>query len=248
MSQTAYRDATGRAGIGTTIGSPHIVSQTTEQSSANGRSHGSAMNLPNQLTLARVVMVPIFVGLLSVHHWVSYAIGYLVFTAAAITDYYDGKIARSRNIVTNFGKLLDPVADKVLLAAGFVMMMVLPSASEPAAPALHIPGWTVVAILAREFVVTGVRSLSASEGVVIAANNYGKAKAVIQMVYVFVFLFFAVVEHGVVVYAPMSASEYHRLLFAISYWAIVVVATYTVYSGAQFLRANWKQLHLGSSS
>lgn len=207
----------------------------------------SALNLPNQLTLARVIMVPIFVALLSFHHWIAFAIGYLVFTAAAITDYYDGKIARARNLVTNFGKLLDPVADKVLLAAGFVMMMTIPSAAAPDEPALHIPGWTVVAILAREFVVTGVRSLSASEGVVIAANNYGKAKAVLQMVYVFVFLFFVVVEHAAIKWAPAPALAFHGYLYAISYWAIVAVATYTVYSGAQFLRANWKQLHLGSS-
>lgn len=225
-----------------------IVTQATKQSSTNANSPVATMNLPNRLTLARVTMVPIFVILLSFQHWICYAFGYAVFTAAAITDYYDGKIARERNLVTNFGKLLDPVADKVLLAAGFVMMMTIPSAAEPGTPGLHIPGWTVVAILAREFVVTGVRSLSASEGVVIAANNYGKAKAVLQMVFVFVFLFFAIVESAVVAWAPQSAVAYHRILYGISFWAIVAVAIYTVYSGAQFLRANWKQLHLGSSA
>lgn len=193
-------------------------------------------------------MVPIFVALLSFHHWLSFSLGYLVFTAAAITDYYDGKIARERNLITNFGKLLDPVADKVLLAAGFVMLMTIPSAAAPGEHALHVPGWTVVAILAREFVVTGVRSLSASEGVVIAANNYGKAKAVLQMVYVFVFFFFVIVERAVVAWAPDWAGGYHRVLYGVSYWAIVAVAVYTVYSGAQFLRANWRQLHLGSST
>lgn len=206
------------------------------------------MNLPNRLTLARVIMVPIFVALLSFHYWWCYAVGYLVFTAAAITDYYDGKIARERNLITNFGKLLDPVADKVLLAAGFVMLMTLPSPAEPTMRGLHIPGWTVVAILAREFVVTGVRSLSASEGVVIAANKYGKAKAALQMVYVFVFLFFLIVERAVVEWAPASANAYHGVLHSVSYWAIVAVAVYTVYSGTQFLFANWQQLHLGNSA
>ncbi len=206
------------------------------------------MNLPNRLTLARVIMVPVFVGLLSFHSWICYLLGYLVFAAAAITDYYDGKIARERNLVSNFGKLLDPVADKVLLAAGFVMLMTVPSAVEPGLRALHIPGWTVVAILAREFVVTGVRSLAASEGVVIAANNYGKAKAVLQMVFIFVFLFLVLVEQVVAAWAPGSARWFHEFLHSASFWAIVAVAIYTVYSGAQFLRANWRQLHLGSIS
>jgi len=232
----------------TESGVHRIATQITKETGPDSIPRSVSMNLPNQLTLARVIMVPIFVGLLSFHHWLSFCLGYLVFTAAAITDYYDGKIARERNLVTNFGKLLDPVADKVLLAAGFVMLMTIPSAAVPDAPALHVPGWTVVAILAREFVVTGVRSLSASEGVVIAANTYGKAKAVLQMVYVFVFFFFVIVEHAVKVWVPDSAAGYHRVLYAVSFWAIVTVAVYTVYSGAQFLRANWRQLQLGSSA
>lgn len=208
----------------------------------------ASMNLPNRLTLARVIMVPIFVALLSFQHWVCFVIGYVVFAAAAITDYYDGKIARERNLVTNFGKLLDPVADKVLLAAGFVMLMTVHSAASPGERALHMPGWTVVAILTREFVVTGVRSLAASDGVVIAANKYGKAKAVLQMVYVFVFFFFVIVEHAVAEWMPAAAGRYHGVLYDVSFWAIIAVAAYTVYSGAQFLRVNWRQLHLGSVS
>lgn len=211
-------------------------------------SGGSKLNLPNRLTLARVIMVPVFVGLLTFHHWVYYVLGYAVFAAAAITDYYDGKIARERNLVTNFGKLLDPVADKVLLAAGFVMLMTVPSPAVPELHSLHIPGWTVVAILAREFVVTGVRSLAASDGVVIAANYYGKAKAILQMVYIFVFLFLVLVEQGVVAWKPEWGRWYHDLLYRVSFWAIAAVAVYTVYSGAQFLRANWRQLHLGNSA
>ena len=203
------------------------------------------MNLPNQLTLARVMMVPLFVLLLSFHHWVCYTLGYVVFAAAAITDYWDGKIARSRNLVTNFGKLLDPVADKVLLTAGFLMLMVLPSPQDKSVLSLDIPGWTVVAILAREFLVTGVRSLAASEGVVIAANKFGKAKAAIQMVYVFVFLFLAIAEQFVVWWLPQQASYYRAGLIWSSYFAIVAVAVYTVYSGVQFMRINWRELHLG---
>ncbi|MBM3290273.1 MAG: CDP-diacylglycerol--glycerol-3-phosphate 3-phosphatidyltransferase [Candidatus Hydrogenedentes bacterium] len=209
------------------------------------------MNLPNKLTLARVIMVPIFVTLLSFDWWWCYWLGYLVFAVATITDYYDGKIARERNLVTNFGKLLDPVADKVLVMAAFIMMMGLPSAPtpgvfpNPTVKSLIIPGWTVVAILAREFLVTGVRLLAVSDGIVIAADTYGKTKTVLQMVYIYVFLFLAGAEHFVVAYAPDYARDYRVLLEYTSFGAVVIVATYTVYSGVRFMQANWRQLHMG---
>lgn len=190
-------------------------------------------------------MVPIFVLLLSFDYWWCYWLGYAVFTAATITDYYDGKIARERNLITNFGKLLDPVADKVLVTAAFIMMMTLPSAQDPAVRSLYVPGWTVVAILAREFLVTGVRSLAASDGVVIGADNFGKAKTVIQMVYIFVFLFLAGAEHFVVEYLPAYSSYYRIGLEQSSLWAMVFVALYTVYTGVRFMRSNWRNLGLG---
>lgn len=210
------------------------------------------MNLPNKLTLARVIMVPVFVALLSFDWWWCYWLGYLVFAAATITDYYDGKIARERDLITNFGKLLDPVADKVLVMAAFVMMMTLSVAPapgvfpNPAAKSLIIPGWTIVAIFARELLVTGVRLLAASDGIVIAADVYGKTKTVLQLVYIFVFLFLAGAEHFVIDYAPEYAALYRTCLEHASMWAMVFVAGYTVYSGIRFMQANWRSLHMGS--
>ena len=133
------------------------------------------------------------------------------------------------------------------------MMMTLPSARtpgvfpNPAAKSLVIPGWTIVAIFAREFLVTGVRLLAASDGVVIAADKYGKTKTVLQMVYVFVFLFFAGAEHFVVAFTPDYAHDYRRVLEYSSFIAVTMVAAYTAYSGVVFMRANWGQLHLGDS-
>lgn len=193
-------------------------------------------------------MVPVFVALLSFDYWWCYWLGYAVFTVATITDYYDGKIARERNLITNFGKLLDPVADKVLVSAAFIMMMTLPSAQDPSVKSLIIPGWTVIAILSREFLITGLRLLAVSDGVVIAASNYGKAKTVFQLVYVFVFLFLAGAEHFVVIGFPDYAPLYRKALEISSLWAMVFVALYTTYSGYQFLRANWQNLHLGIRS
>jgi CDP-diacylglycerol--glycerol-3-phosphate 3-phosphatidyltransferase len=200
------------------------------------------MNLPNKLTTARCVMAGIFVALMSFEHPVWYFLAYVVFTAAAITDYYDGKIAREQNLITNFGKLLDPVADKVLMLAAFLMMMKI--------PALHVPGWTIVVILTREFMVTGARALAASEGTVIAAIASGKTKTVLQMVYVFVFLFFAFIFQLWDTYPvtgswlPGDVAIYKRVIGMASMASITLVAAYTVYSGVEFARINWRKLGL----
>lgn len=203
------------------------------------------MNLPNKLTLIRFVMAFIFVALMAAEQFSCSVIAYLVFTVATITDYYDGKIARARNLVTNFGKLLDPVADKVLIMGAFVVLM--------ENHRLQIPGWTIVVILGREFLITGARSLAAVSGAVIGANIWGKTKAVVQMVYVFVFLFFALVAEGLdqaghagVTWAAKGSAYYGPLLLQTSWWAMVAVALFTVYSGVQFMRSNWRALNLGN--
>ena len=206
--------------------------------------HPVSLNLPNKLTLARLGMVPAFVLLMSFPNAVTLTVAYVVFIVACITDYYDGKIARERNIVTNFGKLLDPVADKVLVASAFVMMMTI--------DAYAIPGWTIVIILGREFLVTGARSLAASEGKVIAADRSGKFKAVFQMVYILTLLFFLIVQYALTAYWPSAFPEavYQSLdsfLKVASFWGIVFVALLTLYSGVVFARVNWGLLRAGQS-
>ncbi len=182
-------------------------------------------------------MAIIFVALMTVEHVVSYSLGYFVFVIASITDYYDGKIARERNLITNFGKLLDPVADKVLMLAAFLMMMKI--------EALHIPSWAIVIILAREYLVTGARALAASEGQVIAAINSGKLKTVLQIVYVLIFLFMAILIEGLKVYPDFGAyfpggdsrPWIHGIGIA-SIISIILVSFYTVYSGLEFALKN----------
>lgn len=204
------------------------------------------MNLPNKLTVARCIMTAFFVALLSIDNVICYALGYVVFVVAAITDYYDGKIARERNLVTNFGKLLDPVADKVLVVSAFVMLLGI--------PAMNVPPWSIVMILAREFLVTGARSLAAAEGTVIAANKSGKTKTLLQMIYVCTFLFFAVILQGLTEYPealtalPGGVNLWIQWIGITSQWSIIVVALYTVYSGIEFARENWKVLGLNEVS
>lgn len=136
------------------------------------------MNLPNQLTVLRLALTFVFVGLLSVEFPGSRSAALVVFGVAAFTDFLDGHLARKRGLITSFGKLMDPLADKVLMCAGFVLLV---------AQGL-IPAWVVVLILGREFLVTGLRLLATAEGVVLAAENLGKHKTIWQIVTVVYFL------------------------------------------------------------
>ena len=124
------------------------------------------MNLANKLTMIRIFLVPVFLVFIAVRD-IPYGsiVATAVFIIASITDQLDGHIARSRNQITNFGKFMDPLADKLLVTAALNM----------------IPGWAVVIIIAREFAVSGLRTLAASDGIVIAASWWGKIKTVTQM-------------------------------------------------------------------
>lgn len=129
-------------------------------------------NLPNMLTLGRIFIIPLFVWLLyDGDPWYSVLAG-SVFTLAAITDVVDGFLARRWNMITVTGKLLDPLADKLIVAAALVMMVRLG----------RFPAWAVIVLLSREFIVTGLRQVAASEGLVIAAGQEGKWKTALQLV------------------------------------------------------------------
>ena len=139
------------------------------------------MNLPNKLTILRIIMVPFFVFFLLadfVPH--RYLFALLLFCAASYTDHLDGKIARRDHLVTNFGKLMDPLADKILVMSALICLVKLDLASTVC----------VILIMLREFAVTSIRLLAVEQGRVIAANNWGKAKTVSQMVAIIAILFF----------------------------------------------------------
>jgi len=140
------------------------------------------MNLPNKLTLVRCILTPVFLACLVIDFPLHYAAALVVFVAASLTDYFDGKIARERNLVTNLGKFLDPLADKALTTAAFIGFVHLISSRT-------LP-WALFLILAREFAVTSVRLLAAKDGVVVAASFAGKLKTVMQMVSIIYMLAF----------------------------------------------------------
>lgn len=137
------------------------------------------MNLANKLTLGRIVLVPIFLIFIAAKD-IPYGtfIATFVFILASLTDKLDGYIARSRNQITNFGKFMDPLADKLLVTSALISLV-----------ELHVvPGWSAVVIIAREFAVSGLRTVAASEGNVIAASWWGKIKTVIQIIAIIVLL------------------------------------------------------------
>ena len=131
------------------------------------------MNLPNRLTVLRVILVPVFVVFLlcNITGYDKY-IALAIFIIASVTDFLDGKIARSRGLVTNFGKFMDPLADKLLVCSAFICFIELSK----------VPTWMVLIIIAREFVISGFRLVAADNGVVIAASMWGKYKTAFSMV------------------------------------------------------------------
>lgn len=127
------------------------------------------MNLPNKLTMLRIIAVPFFIALYLLDH---IYIATVIFILASVTDAFDGHIARSRGLVTNFGKIMDPLADKILVISALVILVQLGD----------VAGWMLIVILAREFIVAGLRTVAAADGIVIAAGFSGKLKTVTQMI------------------------------------------------------------------
>lgn len=141
------------------------------------------MNIPNKITLSRICLIPIFIIILSIpFNWGEWSIGTttlpvshfvagIIFLIASLTDWLDGYYARKYHLVTNMGKFLDPLADKLLVSAAFILLVEMDLA----------PAWIVIVIISREFAVTGLRLVAAGEGIVLAASNMGKLKTVSQI-------------------------------------------------------------------
>lgn len=152
-----------------------IARKVAKKAARNGRAPSVLLqefwNLPNMLTVARIFMIPLFVWLLyDGDPWFS-VMAASVFTIAAVTDVVDGFLARRWNMITVTGKLLDPMADKLIVAAALIMMVRLG----------RVPAWIVIVLLSREFIVNGLRQVAASEGLVIAAGQEGKWKTALQL-------------------------------------------------------------------
>ena len=180
-----------------------------------------ALNLPNLLTMGRVVLIPLFLwfldrGAREPCFWAA-----IIFTVAAITDLLDGYLARRMGIVSVLGKFLDPLADKLIVMASLIWMV----------PMGRIPAWVVVVILARELCVSGLRSIAASEGVVIAAGQEGKTKTALQMIGI-IALVLGYPYHLSYVGIDLGMVDLIRVGRALVYLSLV----FSVASAAQYIR------------
>ena len=179
------------------------------------------MNLPNKLTVLRVLLIPFFVAALLWDKGENMTLRYVaagIFIAASLTDLLDGKIARKYNLVTNFGKFMDPLADKLLVCAALICLIELDD----------IPAWMVIVIISREFIISGFRLVASDNGVVIAASYWGKFKTVFQMIAV------------VLLIVKIEALSVVTDIFL---WAAVVL---TVVSLMDYIKKNHKVLTEGS--
>ncbi|MGK0552107.1 CDP-diacylglycerol--glycerol-3-phosphate 3-phosphatidyltransferase [Enterococcus faecalis] len=184
------------------------------------------MNLPNKLTVLRIVMIPIFIIIVTVPlHWgtlsiagtqlaVTQLVGAVLFAAASITDWLDGKIARSRNLVTNFGKFADPLADKMLVMTAFIVLVEQGKA----------PAWVIAIIVCRELAVTGLRLLLVEHGEVMAAAWPGKVKTATQMIAI-ILLFINNI--------PFSA-----ISVPMDQFMLYICLIFTIYSGIDYFIKN----------
>ena len=140
------------------------------------------MNLPNKLTVMRVILIPFFVAALLYDNGSSQTmrvVANVIFIVASLTDLFDGKIARKYNLVTNFGKFMDPLADKLVGCSALICLIQLG----------QLPAWIVIIIISREFIISGFRLVAADNGIVIAASYWGKFKTTFQMIAVILMIF-----------------------------------------------------------
>lgn len=176
------------------------------------------MNLPNKLTLLRVIMIPFFVVFMLMDGMASARyIALALFVVASFTDFLDGNIARKRNLVTNFGKFMDPLADKLLVCSALICLI----------ETGQLPAWYVIIIIAREFIISGFRLIASDNGIVIAASYWGKFKTVSQMIMIILMIL------------NIPALSIVTTLF---YWIALVL---TVVSLVDYIKKNFQVLSQG---
>ena len=193
------------------------------------------MNLPNQLTVSRFGLTVLFLIAMSVEFPYSTTVALAFFVAASLTDWMDGAIARRRQLITNFGILMDPLVDKILTCSAFIVFV----------DCGYVPGWVAIVIVARELAITGLRLLAASHNVVLPAETLGKYKTISQMVAIIAVL----VLHSYAQWGPVGRAVFGWELGGRSWtaWftplALGVAVLLTFASGAQYLWRN-RELYL----
>lgn len=196
------------------------------------------MNLANKLTMLRVLLVPIFIVFMSIDSFYTNIVALLIFIIASITDYFDGVIARKQNIITTFGIFLDPLADKLLVTSAFICFVSIYT--------LNIPAWMVICIIAREFIITGLRSIAASKNIIIPASMSGKVKTTSQMIAIITILVILIINSTIIKFYSITPYDFVDssvkiqkilgiILINAPYWLMMITTILTVYSGINYI-------------
>jgi CDP-diacylglycerol--glycerol-3-phosphate 3-phosphatidyltransferase len=172
------------------------------------------MNIANKITLFRVILIPVFMTILLSNIPNNMIWALIIFIIASLTDALDGYIARSRNLITNFGKFIDPLADKLLVTSALLIFLEM----------RIVPSWAVMIIVAREFIVTGLRTIAVSQGVVIAASMWGKVKTVTQIIAIISIL--------------LNNFPFSYLNFSFDIVSFYIAVVITIFSGIDYLVKN----------
>lgn len=186
------------------------------------------MNLPNKLTVGRILLVPFFVAALLIDFPLNNAVALLLFVAASLTDMFDGKIARKNNLVTDFGKFADPLADKILVLAAFLCFVQLGICDCIA----------VIIVLFREFSVTSIRLIAAAKGKVVAANMWGKTKTVSQMIAIIAVIAMQIVLDLPDIGAAVNAAALEPAFIIAGEILIWISVVFTIISGIVYIVQN----------
>jgi len=179
------------------------------------------LNVPNLLTFLRIALIPLLVILLLSPSRTSCFFATAIFAIASITDWLDGFIARRMGIVTLFGKFLDPIADKLIVAAALIMIL----------PYDRAPAWMVLIILSREIIITGLRSIASTEGIVIAASNLGKFKTIFQIVAILALL----LHYDYYWFFGIQSSYFHVNMHNVGMFYLWIATILTIWSGIDYL-------------
>lgn len=204
-------------------------------------------HLPNILTLSRIPLLFVIVGLLCVGNFAADVAAFVVFLIAAVSDWLDGYIARKVGAVSDFGKLMDALTDKIIMVGIFVALLCLRwpfpggNGEETLLPRFCL--FLVIIIICREFLITGLRLVAAGTGQVLAAERAGKIKTALQMISVTVLLFARLLESAGLESAPGVPADF-SLVREVGLWAFYLAVVLTVYSGVGYIVRNWKILKI----
>jgi len=190
------------------------------------------MNLPNRLTILRIFLTFVFIIFMSLGGLSPKIIAFLIFIIASLTDYYDGYLARRNNQVTDFGKLMDPIADKILILSAFLAFLQMQL----------ISAWMVVIIFSREALITGLRLFAINKGKVLEAEAAGKHKTVSQMVAIYLIFVFIICKETLLRFYPEQRFD---LFLRVSIFILMLITvSLTVVSGMSYLWRNRKLIHV----